>query len=53
MVVKVVRQTVENVPGQHASENTAMKMNETVETGTETNETDGKKLKTVTKERQQ
>ena len=40
MTVKAVRQTDENVARQHASENTAMKMHETVETDEETSETD-------------
>ena len=50
MIVKAVRRTDENVTGQHASENTAMKMDETVETDRETSETD-ENWQTVTKRR--
>ena len=42
MIVKAVRRADENVTRQNASENTAMKMNETVETDRETSETDEK-----------
>jgi len=40
MIVKAVRRTDENAIRQHASENTAMKMDETVDTNGETSETD-------------
>jgi hypothetical protein len=40
MIVKAVRQTDENVTVQHASENTAMKMDETLETDREMSESD-------------
>ena len=40
MIVKAVRRTDENVTSQNASENTAMKMDETVETDRETSESD-------------
>jgi hypothetical protein len=40
MIVKAVRKTDENATGQHASENTATKMDETVATDRETSETD-------------
>ena len=50
MIVKAVRQTDENVTGQHAIENKAMKMDETVETDRETSETD-ENWETVTNER--
>ena len=40
MIVKAVRQTDENATEQHASANTAMKMDETVETERETSESD-------------
>ena len=39
MVIKAVRQTDEIATGQHASENTATKMDETVETDRDTSET--------------
>ena len=40
MIVKAVRQTDEDANGQHAAANTAMKMDETVETDRETSESD-------------
>ena len=40
MILKAVRRTDENATGQHASANTAMKMDETVETDRETSESD-------------
>ena len=40
MIGMAVRQTDENATGQHARENTAMKMDETLETKGETSETD-------------
>ena len=40
MIVKAVRQTSENAAGQHASENTATKMDENVDADRETSETD-------------
>ena len=40
MNVKAVRRIDENVTSQNASENTAMKMDETVETARETSESD-------------
>ena len=50
MIVKAVRGTDENVTSQNASENTAMKMDETVETERETSETD-ENWQTVTNQR--
>ena len=50
MIVKAVRQTDENTTGQHVSENTAMKMDETVETERETSEID-ENWQTVTNQR--
>ena len=50
MIVKAVRQTEENATGQHANENTATKMDETVETNGETSETD-ENWQTVTNQR--
>ena len=40
MIVKTVRRTDRNATGQNASKNTAMKMDETVETNGETSESD-------------
>ena len=50
MIVKAVRQTEENATGQLANENTATKMDETVETNGETSETD-ENWQTVTNQR--
>ena len=50
MIVKTVKRTEENATGQIASENTAMKMDETVETNGETSETD-ENWQTVTNQR--
>ena len=50
MVIKAVRQTDEIATGQHASENTATKMDETVETDRDTSETDDN-WQTVTNQR--
>ena len=40
MIVKSIRRTDENATGQHASANTAMKMDGTVDTDRETSEND-------------
>jgi hypothetical protein len=50
MIVKTVKRTEENATRQHASENPAMKMDETVETNGETSETD-EKWQTVSNQR--
>jgi hypothetical protein len=50
MVIKTVRQTDENATGQHASENTATKTDDTVDTNGERSETD-ENWQTVTNER--
>ena len=50
MIVKAVRQTDENAAGQHASENTATKMDENVDTDRDTSETDNN-WQTVTNQR--
>ena len=50
VIFEAVRRTDENATGQHASENTAMKIDETVETNRETGETD-ENWSTVTNQR--
>ena len=51
MILEAVRRTDENAIRQHAIENAAMKMDETVETDRETSETD-EKWQTISKQRQ-
>jgi cobalamin-dependent methionine synthase I len=50
MIVKALKRTDENATRQHASENTATKMDETVDTNEETSETD-ENWQTITNQR--